>query len=665
MTHLHLTSSVLAGFGILLGYVIYRRIFRPSHYTTAAEHRERLNRVIASLRTRPPGAKLSLHRRSLQSNTIRNASHKGQVEYHPVDLSDFTHIIEIDANTDGTRTFRSITTSSNDGMKVEGQEQEGEPECCGHVLVEPGITFGTLLSELLPLGLAPMVIIEFPEITIGGAISGGGLESASHKYGQFMDTVLEIECLTPMAGDGSEVTVCSPERNADLFYALSASYNTVGLVTAVKIKVRRASRFVRLSVERWGNWEHAVAALAGDQSKDGDGVMASASASPSHCDTLEGIAFAKDDIVVIRGQYTDEVDGDVHRFSRHWDRWYYKVIHHVSRRISSSSSSSSGGSSTNANNDILTHSGSNTNTNEGKAHHSQALRHTSPTFTVPFSDYCFRYNHGAFWMAAFIPDLLLGDNFLTRVLFGWLLDTRHLFAVLHSSKLEDLGRMRIIQDCYIPHSQAVRFLEWEEEELGVWPLWLCPVKGTGTPQFLACNYSCGGVEASNTHQSTGSFGAQTNDGKGIATPGMEGVPDTKPGKVFINVGIYGRPRQFPFDAPRLNHALVEALIKHNGRSMLYAQNWHSAEQFDAIYGDALRRVDEVKRRYRGGDERQDQKDDCFYELYEKVALKEREKEEMGVHIIECDAARGGPEAMERDVYWRVFKDVMLSKLRWR
>ncbi|KAL7423954.1 hypothetical protein Q5752_001539 [Cryptotrichosporon argae] len=500
--------AVTAALG-LAAAVVWHSSRRPSRsrYCSAAAHEARVSSVVASLARRPPGAKFSLHRRTAASNTIRNAAHKSGPAYFPVDLAAFDHVIEVDLE-------------------------------AGYAVVEPGILFGDLLTELLAHGATTLVVVELPGITVGGAIAGGGLESSSFLHGQFSDSVLELECLTP------ERKVCSPTTNSDLFYAVSASFNTVALLTRVKLRIQRAPAFVELDVERYDTAADAVAALC---SVEGD--------------CLEGLAFGANDYAVVRGRHADVTAHPVRRFSRHWDRWYYKTVRDWP-----------GG-----------------------------------TMAVPYRDYCFRYNYGAFWMADYVLDMLGGDTWLTRAVFGGLLDTKHLFAVLHSSRLTDLGRMRIIQDCYVPAANAEHFIDQIDPEIGVYPLWLCPIKATRTPQVLACHYA-------------------------------EHVD------MFINVGIYGRPREFPFDAARTNGRLVALLVETGARSMLYAQTWHSPDQFAAIYGDGLERMQAVREAYGGAD--------CFFDLYDKVALSEAEREALGKPM------RGTEEEELR----AVVKDIALSKL---
>ena len=66
--------------------------------------------------------------------------------------------------------------------------------------VEGMTTYETLVDETLRYGLLPAVVPQLKTITVGGAVSGLGIESSSFKYGLVHETVDEMEILT---GEGS------------------------------------------------------------------------------------------------------------------------------------------------------------------------------------------------------------------------------------------------------------------------------------------------------------------------------------------------------------------------------------------------------------------------------------------------------------------------------
>ncbi|HSP67937.1 MAG TPA: FAD-binding oxidoreductase, partial [Bryobacteraceae bacterium] len=65
--------------------------------------------------------------------------------------------------------------------------------------VEGMITYEALVDATLPHGLLPAVVPQLKTITVGGAVSGLGIESSSFKFGLVHESVEEMEILL---GDG-------------------------------------------------------------------------------------------------------------------------------------------------------------------------------------------------------------------------------------------------------------------------------------------------------------------------------------------------------------------------------------------------------------------------------------------------------------------------------
>jgi hypothetical protein len=202
---------------------------------------------------------------------------------------------------------------------------------------------------------------------------------------------------------------------------------------------------------------------------------------------------------------------------------------------------------------------------------------------------------------------------------GSALDTRHLFDVLHAGKLEDLGRLRVIQDVYVPAPNAARFLEYVCDCVGVLPLWLCPVRQTRTAQFLSPHYD------------------DADDSKEEEEERM--LMD----KLMINVGIYGRPRAFPFDPVRVNEELMERAHALGGRKMLYAQTYYSRDAFWRVYDERRYRAVRAKL---GADA-------AMFDVYDKVCLTATQRRALSVPVHQSENA----------FLRRVIAQIVLSKAR--
>src|SRR5271165_4086003 len=99
--------------------------------------------------------------------------------------------------------------------------------------VEGMTTYEELADETLKHRLLPTVVPQLKTITIGGAVSGIGIESSSFKYGLVHETIEEMEIVL---GDGSTIA-CSATQNPDLFYGFPNSYGTLGYVLRLKVKL--------------------------------------------------------------------------------------------------------------------------------------------------------------------------------------------------------------------------------------------------------------------------------------------------------------------------------------------------------------------------------------------------------------------------------------------
>ena len=63
------------------------------------------------------------------------------------------------------------------------------------------VTYEALVAACLAHGVMPTVVPQLKTITLGGAVAGVGIESASHRYGLVHDGVLELDVLL---GDGRD-----------------------------------------------------------------------------------------------------------------------------------------------------------------------------------------------------------------------------------------------------------------------------------------------------------------------------------------------------------------------------------------------------------------------------------------------------------------------------
>ncbi|MGH3575588.1 MAG: FAD-binding oxidoreductase, partial [Pseudonocardiaceae bacterium] len=92
-------------------------------------------------------------------------------------------------------------------------------------------TYENLVAATLPHGLTPLVVPQLKTITLGGAVSGLGIEAASFRNGLPHESVLEFEALT---GAGEIVTAMPGD---ELFAGFPNSYGTLGYATRLRIEL--------------------------------------------------------------------------------------------------------------------------------------------------------------------------------------------------------------------------------------------------------------------------------------------------------------------------------------------------------------------------------------------------------------------------------------------
>jgi cytokinin dehydrogenase len=117
------------------------------------------------------------------------------------------------------RSLQGVGTVERDGMTVD---------------VQAGTAWGDLVRQLAAQGVAPPVLTNNLNVTVGGTLSIAGIGVASFRHGTQGDQVAEIEIVT---GDG-ETRLCGPDRDPDLFWASIAGLGQVGVITRAKLRLR-------------------------------------------------------------------------------------------------------------------------------------------------------------------------------------------------------------------------------------------------------------------------------------------------------------------------------------------------------------------------------------------------------------------------------------------
>jgi Delta24-sterol reductase len=371
------------------------------------------------------------------------------------------------------------------------------------VRVEPNVPMDDLVAATLPSRLVPPVVMEFPGITAGGGFSGTSGESSSFRYSFFDRTINWVEMVLP----NGEIVVASATDKADLFRGAAASFGTLGIVTLLEIRLIDACQYVVLTYTQASSIPQAVRAFETATQEQSN-------------DYMDGIVLAKDRIVICTGRLTDQLEPDcvVQRFTRPKDPWFFL---HVKKM--------------------------------------KSLSMGPVTEMVPLVDYLFRYDRGGFWVGMYsFRYFITPFNRVSRYVLDHFMHTRIMYHALHQS---GLSNKYIIQDVAVPYHAADEFTNWLHDNIGIYPLWLCPLRQRGLDSD-----SAQGLLAQN-----------------VAT----NVPD-----YLLNFGVWGPGPSTRQDFVAINRKLERKVEELQGRKWLYAHTYYTEEEFWRCYDrheyDALR-----------------------------------------------------------------------------
>merc|ERR1712223_1340083 len=270
------------------------------------------------------------------------------------------------------------------------------------------------------------VVPELDDLTIGGLVMGGGIETTSHKYGFFQSICRAYEIVL---SDGS-VMWCDKDNNNDLFASIPFSYGTFGFLTAVDIDIIPYKPFVKHTYFPTKSLKEAVNLLE-ELSNDPE------------VDTVEGIVYSKNESVVMSGKFVDDTNEDhaINNIGRWYKPWFYK---HVESFLE----------------------------NKEEALEKEFVEY------IPTVDYFHRHNKAYFWLMRY--QLSCANDWWFRYLFGWSMPPKFSLLKFLRSVMEggaDKGPTDFcLQDYGIEIKKLQSLVELSIQETEIFPIWLCPAR---------------------------------------------------------------------------------------------------------------------------------------------------------------------------------------------
>ncbi|GAA3431921.1 FAD-binding oxidoreductase [Kutzneria kofuensis] len=361
-------------------------------------------------------------------------------------------------------------------------------------------TYEDLADATLEHGLMPHVVPQLKTITLGGAVSGLGIESSSFRNGLPHESVREMEILT---GDGRVVVARADNEHAELFAGFPNSYGTLGYSLRLEIDLQPVKPYVRLRHVRFGNARDCAAAIAeicADRSYAGEPV-----------DFIDGTVFSRGAMFLTLGDFVDTAP---HTSDYTGQRIYYKSIPFTEV-------------------DYLT-----------------------------VRDYLWRWDTDWFWCSKALgvqdpwvrrlwPRKYLRSDVYRRIV---AMDRRYGLSRRVETLLHGYPSEPVIQDIEVPVDRLPEFLEFFDKEIGISPVWLCPLQVTDDRPWP--------------------------------------LYPLDPKTLYVNVGFWSAVRLgFGEEEGVYNRRIERVVAELGGHKSLYSDSYYPPEEFWRFYnGDAYRRL---------------------------------------------------------------------------
>ena len=324
--------------------------------------------------------------------------------------------------------FRDRAATQANGLDVSSFSSVFEVNPVNRTAEVGGMTtYEDLVAATLPYGLMPLCVPQLRTITLGGAVTGLGIESASFRNGTPHESILEMDILT---GTGDVITVSGHENDPhrDLFFTFPNSYGSLGYALRLKIELEPTKPFVHITHLRFESAAALTVAL-----KD---LSASAMFNESPINFLDGTVFSPTEHYLTVGTMVGALPAGKNTSDYTGMSIYYRSIQSLAE-------------------DYLT-----------------------------IHDYLWRWDTDWFWCSrAFgaqhriVRSLWPKSRLRSDVYWKIIAINRKLkFAEKLDTLKRKPPREPIVQDIEIPVDRLPQFLDFFHSRIGIEPIWLCPLQ---------------------------------------------------------------------------------------------------------------------------------------------------------------------------------------------
>ena len=300
-------------------------------------------------------------------------------------------------------------------------------------------TYEDLVDATLPYGLMPHVVPQLKTITLGGAVTGLGIESSSFTLGLPHESVLETDILT---GTGEIVTARpdGDERERALYRGFPNSYGSLGYSLRLRISLVPVKEFVAVRHVRFDDIETLTKAL--------DSAVLAKGYDGEDADFIDGVVFTSDEMYLTFGRMVSADDPAV----------------------------AAGGAEPSRYDGI----------GDKQAIYYRSLQHPDGVATdlLRIRDYLWRWDTDWFWCSRAFgtqnpkvrklwPQQLLRSSFYWKII-G--LDHKYDLGNKIGALKGEGPRERVVQDVEVTIDRLPAFIDWFLREVPIEPLWLCPLR---------------------------------------------------------------------------------------------------------------------------------------------------------------------------------------------
>ncbi len=438
--------------------------------------------------TEPPIAPSTLAARA----AYQVAVHRLRAQYHELGADAPIRLAKRTSNL-----FRMRDKNGTPGLDVSAFSGVIEVDPIGRTADVLGMTtYEDLVDATLRHGLMPLVVPELKTITLGGAVTGLGIESTSFRNGCPHESVIDFDVLT---GDGRVITVTPDGPDASLFTGFPNSYGTLGYALRLRIDLEPVKPFVALE-----HYPHHSAADAADTIRE---IAQTREHGGRPVDFLDGVVFSPDRVVVTVGRFVGEAPY-LSDYTR--SKIYYKSLEQRSS-------------------DYLT-----------------------------IRNYLWRWDTDWFWCSGamgvqhpmvrpFLPRRLLRSDVYWKIV-GF--ERSHGWKSRWDAKRGQAPREPVIQDVEVPVDRLGEFLSFFHDEIGIAPMWLCPLRQRSTD----------------------------------VTWDLYALD---PATTYVNLGFWSSVEMLPGQREGHHNRRIEEVVADiGGRKSLYSSSFYEEDQFWSIYNGA-------------------------------------------------------------------------------